>query len=135
MVGILIIAHGQLGETFIQCASHVLAAQPPALSALGFTEKDDPEALLARAREQARQLDSGNGVLVLTDILGATPANIATRLIIPGRLEVVTGISLPMLLRSITYRDKPLVTLVRKAISGGTEGVVHIRTEGIHAAG
>ena len=135
MVGILIIAHGNLGEALIQCVSHVLAARPPALAALGFTAGDDPEAVLARAGEQLRQLDSGSGVLVLTDILGATPSNIATRLIVHGRVELVSGISLPMLLRSITYRDKPLVTLVRKAVSGGTEGVVHIRTEGIHAAG
>jgi PTS system ascorbate-specific IIA component len=73
-----------------------------------------------------RTLDSGQGVLVLTDIFGGTPSNIATRLLIPGRVEGASGVSLPMLIRALTYRNETLATVVAKALSGGKEGVVHM---------
>jgi PTS system mannose-specific IIA component len=135
MVGILIIAHGAFGETLIHCASHVLARRPQRVRQVGVTMHDDPELIFPQAQELARQLDTGNGVLILTDILGATPSNIATRLAVSGKAEVVAGVSLPMLIRAITYREEPLARVVCKAMSGGVEGVVHIKAEGAHAAG
>lgn len=135
MVGILIIAHGAFGETLIHCASHVLARRPLRVRQVGVTMHDDPELIFPQAQELVRQLDAGSGVLILTDILGATPSNIATRLAAPGKVEVVAGVSLPMLIRAITYREEPLAKVVRKAMSGGIEGVVHIKMEGTHATG
>lgn len=135
MVGILIIAHGAFGETLIHCASHVLARRPLRVRQVGVTMHDDPELIFPQAQELARQLDTGSGLLVLTDILGATPSNIATRLIVPGKVEAIAGVSLPMLIRALTYREETLSAVVQKAISGGIEGVVHIRAEGTHAAG
>jgi PTS system ascorbate-specific IIA component len=81
-----------------------------------------------------RQLDEGNGVLVLTDMLGATPSNIAARLAAPGRVAVVAGVNLPMLVRALTYRAQPLAVVVEKAISGGREGVLHLAELQTHAA-
>ncbi len=126
MVGILILAHGTLGESLIHCASHVMGSRPLQLSQLGVTVHDDPEAILPHAVKLTKQLDQGDGVLVLSDICGATPCNIATRLRIPGKVEVVAGASLPMLVRALTYRDQPLAAVVEKAISGGVEGVMHL---------
>ena len=65
-------------------------------------------------------------MLVLTDMIGATPSNIAVRLASPGKVEVVGGVSLPMLIRALTYRAQPLAEVVDKAISGGREGVMHL---------
>ena len=135
MVGILIIAHGAFGETLIHCASHVLAKRPMRVRQVGVTMHDDPELILVQALDLVRDLDSGGGVLVLTDILGATPSNIATRLVVPGRVEAVAGVNLPMLIRALTYRESPLDKVVRKAISGGVEGVVQIGREDTGAAG
>ncbi len=134
MIGILIIAHGALGETLIHCASHVLAKRPLRVRQLGVTMHDDPEAILPQAQDLVAQLDAGNGVLILTDILGATPSNIATRLLVPGRVEGIAGVNLPMLIRAITYREQPLSCVVGKAVSGGTEGVIHIGVEVSNAA-
>jgi PTS system mannose-specific IIA component len=94
-----------------------------------MTGADDPEAILARGRAALRELDTGSGVLVLTDIYGATPCNIASRLLEPGRVEGVSGVSLPMLLRVLTYCGGGLESLVEKARSGGTEGVVHMNSD------
>jgi PTS system mannose-specific IIA component len=135
MVGVLIIAHGAFGETLIHCASHVLARRPLRVRQVGVTMHDDPELIFPQAQDLARQLDAGSGVLVLTDILGATPSNIATRLVVPGKVEAVAGVSLPMLIRALTYREEPLPVVVQKAMSGGIDGVVHIQSENKHAAG
>ena len=128
MIGILIIAHGTLGESLIHGASHVMGSRPPQLSQIGVTVHDDPQLLLPQAIKLTRQLDSGQGVLVLADIYGATPANIASRLLVPGRVEGVAGINLPMLVRALTYRQETLATVVEKALSGGSEGVLHMPT-------
>ena len=126
MIGILIVAHGTLGESLIHCASHVLGGRPPNVMQLGVTVHDDPQQLLPQAIRLARQLDQGDGVLVMTDVYGATPANIACQLLIPGRVEGVAGVNRPMLVRALTYRREPLDVVVRKALSGGVEGVMQM---------
>jgi len=129
VIGILIISHGALGESLIRAASHVLGARPVAVRQLGVTVHDDPEVLLPLARDLVRELDEGGGVLVLADIYGATPGNIAMRLLDKGRVEGLSGVNLPMLVRALTYRNEPLATVVEKALSGGVEGVVHMNTD------
>lgn len=126
MIGILIITHGTLGESLIHCASHVLNKRPPRVKQLGITAQDDPFSLLPQARALVKELDDGHGVLILSDIYGGSPANIAAKLIVPGRVEGVAGVNLPMLIRALTYRDRPLHDTVVKAISGGCDGVVRI---------
>jgi len=134
MVGILIVAHGAFGEALIHCASHVLGKRPLRVRQVGITVHDDPDAILPQAQELVRQLDEGDGVLVLTDMLGATPSNIAARLAVPGKVEVVAGVNLPMLVRALTYRAQPLAAVVGKAMSGGREGVLHLGELQAHAA-
>ena len=126
MIGILIVAHGTLGESLIHCASHVLGSRPLQLLQIGVTIHDDPQQILPQARKLVRQLDQGEGVLVFTDVYGATPSNIAAHLLVPGRVEGVAGVSLPMLVRALTYRSEPLEVMARKAMSGGVEGVIRM---------
>jgi hypothetical protein len=71
-------------------------------------------------------LDQGDGVLVLTDIYGATPGNIALKLLKPGRVEGIAGVNLPMLIRALTHREQGLAVVVEKALSGAAEGVIHM---------
>ena len=128
MIGILIVSHGAFGESLIHSASHVLGKRPLYLRQLGVTVHDDPDAILPVAQDLIRFLDQGQGVLVLTDMLGATPSNIATRLLVAGRVEGVSGVNLPMLIRALTYREEPLADLVEKALSGASEGVMRMQT-------
>jgi PTS system ascorbate-specific IIA component len=129
VIGILIISHGTLGDALIHAASHVLGTRPQAVRHLGVAVDDDPEAVLPRARELLKELDSGQGVLVLSDIYGATPGNIALRLLERGRVAGVAGVNLPMLVRALTYRNEPLAAVADKALSGGREGVVNMNTD------
>ncbi|HTS53203.1 MAG TPA: PTS fructose transporter subunit IIA [Burkholderiales bacterium] len=135
MVGLLIVAHGTLGESLIHCASHVLGSRPMHLMQIGVTVHDDPQQLLPQAIKLVKQLDRGDGVVVLTDLYGATPANLAAKLLVPGRVEGVAGVNLPMLVRALTYRNEPLKVVVSKAISGGVEGVMQVPPASLeHAA-
>jgi len=125
MIGILIVSHGTLGESLIHCASHVMGKRPLYLRQLGVTIHDDPEAIRPQAQDLIRFLDTGQGVLVLTDIFGATPSNIACKLLEAGRVEGIAGVNLPMLIRALSYREKlPLPDLIQKSLSGGVEGVL-----------
>ena len=126
MIGILIVSHGTFGESLIHSASHVLGKRPLFLRQLGITVHDEPDAILPVAEDLIRFLDQGQGVLVLTDIYGATPSNIAVKLLQRDRVEGLAGVNLPMLIRALTYRDSPLDTLIGKALSGGTEGVTRM---------
>ena len=126
MIGILIVAHGTLGESLIHCASHVMGKRPQYLRQLGITIHDDPDAILPQGRDLIRFLDQGQGVLVMTDIFGATPSNIACNLLVPGKVQGVSGVNLPMLIKSLTYREQPMDVLIEKAMAGAQEGVIRM---------
>src|SRR6476661_2790131 len=134
MIGILLITHGTLGESLIHCASHVLNKRPTRLKQLSITAQDDPFSLLPQARTLVKELDDGDGVLIMTDMYGGSPANIGAKLIVPGRVEGVAGVNLPMLIRVLTYRDRPLSVVLTKAVSGGCEGVMRIPAFALHNA-
>ncbi len=129
MIGILIIAHGTLGESLIHSVSHVMGSRPPLLMQIGIGTQDDPFAMLPQTQQLLKELDQGQGVLVLSDMYGATPCNLVGKLLKPGHIEGVAGVNLPMLVRALTYRNGSITTLVEKALSGGREGIVHFTEE------
>jgi PTS system ascorbate-specific IIA component len=126
MIGLFLITHSTYGESLIQCACHVLNKRPHQLVQLGVSLQDDPLDLLPMARDMIKLVDSGEGVLIMTDIYGATPSNVGMKLLEPGRIEGIAGVNLPMLLRALTYRDKDMSTLVNRATTGGRDGIVNM---------
>jgi PTS system ascorbate-specific IIA component len=134
MIGILLITHGTLGESLIQTAIHVLNKRPPRLRQLGVTAQDDPLLLLPQAQAMIKELNAGDGVLILTDMYGGSPSNLSAKLAQPGKVEAVSGVNLPMLIRALTYREKTLDVMVTKAISGGCEGVMRVPAFTLHHA-
>jgi len=126
MIGILLITHGSYGEALVQNACHVLNKRPAQLNQLGLSAQDDPLDLLPLARDLLKLVDRGEGALVLTDIFGASPANLSLKLLEPGRTEGLAGVNLPMLLRALTYRDKGMETLLTRARDGGRDGVLNL---------
>lgn len=127
MIGLLIAAHGSLGESLIQSATYVLGKPPEGLCAIDLMQCPDQETMLKSARELIDNIDVGDGVLVLADIYGATPCNTICKLLRPGKVEAVAGVNLPMLLKALTYRNEALNLLADRAASGGSAGVFHIR--------
>ncbi|MEW6119939.1 MAG: PTS fructose transporter subunit IIA [Pseudomonadota bacterium] len=140
MIGILIVAHGSLADSLIECAVHVLGTRPPALATLDFTGHADPDerqkVLQARLDELTAFNDKpGDGILVLTDMYGATPSNTLCRMLEPAHIEGVSGANLPMLLKALNYRESlTLPQLVERIVEGGRNSINHISESMCHAA-
>jgi len=134
LVGILLITHNGLGDSLIDCVRHVLGVVPAHLKSLSVLASDDPVRKEEEGRALIAQLDRGRGVLLLSDMYGATPSNIARRLCQPGHIEGVAGVNLPMLLRVACYCNQPLDELVQRALVGGKECIVTINSEGSDVA-
>jgi len=126
MIGILLITHGSFGEALVQNACHVLNKRPPLLNQLGVAAQDDPLDLLPLAQKTLALVNEGDGALVLTDIFGASPANLALKLLQPGHVEGLAGVNFTMLLRALTYRDRGMETLLMRARDGGRDGVINM---------
>lgn len=125
MNGILIIAHTPLASALRQCVLHVFPDSADAVMALDVQPNVPPEETQAQARAMIRQMGM-QGVLILTDVFGATPCNVANKLIDGVHSRLIAGVNLPMLLRTVSYRHEPLDTLVSRAVMGGTQGVVPV---------
>ncbi|HCY61297.1 MAG TPA: PTS fructose transporter subunit IIA [Oxalobacteraceae bacterium] len=126
MVGILLLTHAPLGEAFIAAATHVFRARPERLEAIDVQADQDTAEVRGIAAEAIARLNDGSGVLVITDVMGGTPSNCTLPLCHPGLVEVIAGISLPMLLRAITYRNDTLDVVVEMALAGGQGGAVRV---------
>ena len=125
MNGILIIAHVPLATAFRECVLHVFPDSAQSVAALDVHPETPPEATLAQARAMLDQLATPN-VLVLTDVFGATPCNVAQKLVDGVATRLVTGMNLPMLLRAVCYRAEPLDALVARALVGATQGAMQV---------
>ena len=126
MVGILLMTHAPLGQAFIAAVAHVFRGPTERFEAIDVTADQDLAEVCALASTAIARLDDGSGVLVITDIKGGTPSNCCNSLAGAGRVEVIAGISLPMLLRAITYRRDDLDVVAEMALAGGQGGAVRV---------
>jgi PTS system ascorbate-specific IIA component len=130
-VGLCLISHDRIGEALLDTAVSMLGGQPLPAAVIAVTSASDPAQVLAQAREAVRALDQGDGVIVLTDMFGSTPSNIATALKRDNeRVTVIAGVNLPMLVRLMNYPRLGIAQLKDKALSGGREGIFSCGPEG-----
>jgi PTS system ascorbate-specific IIA component len=126
---ILIIAHAPLAHALRQCALHVFPDCGAQVQAIDVQPNLPPEETLSTAKialDQLFRTKDVTGVLVLTDIFGATPSNVAQKLVDGAKSRLITGVNLPMLLRAVSYRNEPIDALVSRAVIGGTQGVMQV---------
>ncbi|MDA8389919.1 MAG: PTS fructose transporter subunit IIA [Gammaproteobacteria bacterium] len=124
MIGLVILAQRDIAVGLLEAVDHVLGHRPQALVAFPVSYDTPPDQLGRTLHATIAGLDHGDGVLILADIYGATHINVACRLLEPQHIELVTGVNLPMLIRVLNYRDRPLGEVIQKALSGGMEGIV-----------
>lgn len=122
-VGLLIISHSGIGPALLGTTSHMLNGCPLNARLLTASRESEPEDLMAEALELVDLLDQGDGVLVLTDLYGSTPSNIANRLGESHAVRIISGMNLPMLVRVLNYPHLDLQALANKAVSGGRDGI------------
>ena len=125
MNGIFIIAHAPLASALRQCVLHVFPDNPAGVAALDVQPNLPPEETLAQARILFRQMGTPCA-LVLSDVFGATPCNVAQKLVDGVHSKLIAGVNLPMLLRSVSYRHESLDAMVVRALAGGTQGVMQV---------
>jgi len=123
-IGVLIISHDTLGQAMLDISVKTLDVCPLAVQVLGVPLDADPDKLTREAEAIINTLDSGDGVLILTDLCGATPANIACRLAGREHIMIVAGLNLPMLMRVFNYPELRLIDIAERAVDGGRQGVM-----------
>lgn len=123
-VGLLLITHNRIGADLLDTARSMMGEIPLNTRCLAVSQSEDPDSLLTRAMAHYQTLNTGDGVLVLTDMYGSTPSNIANRLLRQPKVQVIAGLNLPMLVRVLNYPSLRLHELVNKALSGGHDGVL-----------
>lgn len=122
-VGLLIITHGEIGEALLDTAVAVLGFCPLKVKVLSVPMGCEPDSFKSHARKELLSLQQHDGVLVLTDLYGSTPYHIAKSLL-DSNVNVVSGVNLPMLIRTLNYANVSLDTLTQKALTGGKDGVL-----------
>ncbi|TXT35222.1 MAG: PTS system ascorbate-specific IIA component [Comamonadaceae bacterium] len=123
--GIFIMAHAPLASALRQCVLHVFPEAATTVAVLDVQPNTPTEETLAAARLALTMLDTTH-TLVLTDMFGATPCNVAQKLIDGVHSRMVAGVNLPMLLRAVTYRNEPLDALIARVLAGGTQGIMQV---------
>lgn len=127
-VGLLLITHGQLGPALLKSATEILGCCPLPAKTLEAPSDCNPETIFEQALAAAKDLDEGDGILVLTDLFGSTPSNISCRLQQFHKANIIAGLNLPMLVRVLNYPSLHIDELTHKAISGGRDGVMLCKT-------
>ena len=126
MNAVLLIAHAPLASALRAGALHVFPDAGASVVAIDVRPEAAPEASLAAAQAALASLPPEQSVLVLTDVFGATPCNVAQRLVDSERTRLLAGANLPMLLRAVSYRNEPLESMAHKAMVGGVQGIMPV---------
>lgn len=129
-VGILLVSHNHIGTELINTAKQMLSCCPLPTKVLSIASRDNPDHIRLEMDEDLQKLDQGQGILILTDMFGSTPSNIACAVSDRSDVRVVSGLNLPMLIRVLNYPMLNLEELEVKALSGGQEGVVRCHHSG-----
>lgn len=123
-IGLLLVMHGKLGHHLLDTLGEMMGELPLVADVLEVRPVQAHEVLIKQGRKMIERLDSGEGVLILTDAFGSTPSNIANKLADDGRTRVVAGVNLPMLIRIFNYPKLALAEMTDSAVEGGTRGII-----------
>ncbi len=123
-IGLLLITHQHIGHEMLEMAKNTICTEPLPHRNISVTTEDDFDRLLQRVTESIDELDQGDGVLVLADLYGATPGNLACRLLHQRNIQVVSGLNLSMLLKVFAEVNATLDEATSMAIDGGTRGIL-----------
>jgi mannose PTS system EIIA component len=129
MIGVLVVSHEPLGTALIRCTRHIYGRLPPQLAALDVIPDEDPEQACHAARELLLRINDGSGVIVFTDVYGATPSRIAKSLVKPHRVAVIAGVNLPVLVKALNNRRCELDEVVATLVESGRRAIFEVEPE------
>ena len=124
MIGILIVSHAQLGDALVEAAEFIIGSKPEALASISINPNENAELLRKKIAEGIKKVDQGKGVLILTDMFGGTPSNLSYSFLAEGRLEVISGVNLPILIKAVNLqKDQELSKLASKLEAFGKTSI------------
>ena len=125
MKGIVIACHGDLADGFVSAAEMILG-EVDNLKAVSVDVTQEPETIQETIREAIRSVDQGDGVFILTDLFGGTPANVSLTFLDPNNIEIITGINLPLVIKLLKDRDKyPMEALKERLIQSAVKNILN----------
>ena len=124
MIGIVIVTHDKLGEALIEAATSIVGSKPESLLSVSINPKDKADMLRSKIEKSIKKVDQGNGILILTDMFGGTPSNLSYSFLEEGKIEVISGVNLPVVFKSVDLREKmDLVTLASTVENFGKRSI------------
>jgi mannose PTS system EIIA component len=129
MIGVLVVSHEPLGTALIRCTRHIYGSLPLQLAALDVIPDEDPQLACTSARELLLRINDGSGVIVFTDLFGATPSRIAQSLADPHRVAVIAGVNLPLLVKALNNRRSPLDEVIATLVQSGRQAIFEVERD------
>ncbi|MCF8069149.1 MAG: PTS sugar transporter subunit IIA [Desulfobacterales bacterium] len=125
MIGIIVVTHSQLGNALVEAAQFIIGKEPEAVETLSIDLNENAEKLRKKIAESIKRLKTDKGVLILTDMFGGTPSNLSYSFLEEGKIEVISGVNLPILIKALNSREnlelsalaETLVTFGKRSIS------------------
>lgn len=124
MIGVVLVAHDGLAEALVKSVRHILGGRLPELEFVSVSRLEPVEKSQMRVRDAIDRFGPEAEILLFTDLFGSTPANVAMSMVQPGRVEMISGVNLPMLLRALSSSRRSLAEMKERALGGGHEGIV-----------
>ena len=123
MIGIILVTHGDFGSGLLQ-AAQTMVGDGGNCCAIGVDVSKPMQDIIDQLKKKVKEMDTGSGVVVLTDMFGGTPTNISLSLLNHGQIEVITGVNLPMLLKALANKDQELGDLAQEIKAAGKQGIL-----------
>lgn len=124
MIGIVIVSHSQLGDALIDCATFILGERPVDMVSVSIDLRENAADLRKKIEKGIKQVDKGKGVLILTDMFGGTPSNLSYSFLEEGRIEVLSGVNLPIVIKAVGMRaEKNLAELAEYLMNFGKRSI------------
>ena len=123
-VHVILVTHDKIGRSLLEATALIFGQLPLPTTEIALTPHCDVQQIQQKLQDLVTQLQNPHGILILTDIFGASPHNIVKQLLPSDNTHVITGLNLPMLLKIMNYANLPLAELTQKALSGGQTGIV-----------
>ena len=127
MIGILLITYQGIGSSLLNAAKHIVGTPPESTRVIDIANTMTPEDISALIKEELNLLNSSDGILILVDLYGATHTNIACKYTHPDKIELISGLNLPMLLRVLNYRMYPIQEIVKKISSCSSDKIIYTK--------
>ena len=126
MVRYLLVTHGEIGQALAECAYQIFNKKIDRLECISINPIDDIDKKKYLISQTIKRIDSGDGVIIFTDIIGATPCNILKEFIVENKVSVLTGVNLAMIIKALSSKNKPLESIIQESLDSALDNILKV---------